>query len=375
MELVGRLAGGVAHDFNNQLTAILGFIDLCLLDASPDCRMRGWLNEIAKAAEHSANITQQLLAFSRKQIIAPKELDINDTVGRMLTMLRRLIGEDIAINWRPGAALWSVKMDPVQITQIMVNLAVNARDAIAGVGTISIETANVTLDLPFCAEHLDATPGNYVRLTCWDTGCGMDPQTQAHIFEPFFTTKDVGKGTGLGLATVYGIVRQNNGCIAVHSEPGKGARFEIYLPQCVVPGGPARAAETLADPPRGDETVLLVEDEESVRRMTCELLKQLGYSVLEAANAEQALRLAAQHPGVIHLLLTDVVMPGMSGRDLAQRLVALRPAIKCLFASGFTADLPSHGVITADDINFLGKPYTRHQLARKVREVLEREAP
>ncbi len=371
MESVGQLAGGVAHDFNNLLMGIMGYTQLCLDEVGPDHPIRGWLDEINKEAERSAHLTHQLLAFARKQTIAPKVLDINSSIESMLKLLRRLIGEDIKVRWTPTSGAWPVKMDPVQIDQILANLAVNARDAIGGVGLISIETGNATLDQPYCSEHVGSEPGDYVLLTVSDTGCGMDRETLGHIFEPFFTTKGVGEGTGLGLATVYGIVKQNNGFINVHSEPGKGTSFKIYLPRFVAPEAVAVAAETPTRPPRGSETVLLVEDEKSIRITTQVFLEDLGYTVLVAEGPEKALLLASEHPGEIHMLVTDVIMPGMSGRDMAQRLMELRPALKCLFISGFTADVIARRGILDDGVNFLAKPFGRDALARKAREVLD----
>jgi signal transduction histidine kinase/ActR/RegA family two-component response regulator len=370
MESVGRLAGGVAHDFNNLLMGIMGYADLCRHEIEPDHPIREWLDEITHEAERSANLTRQLLAFARKQTIAPKVLDINDVIARMLKLLGHLIGEDIAINWRPGADIWPVKMDSSQVDQILTNLAVNARDAIRGVGSIAIETGNATLDQAYCSEHPGSFPGNYAVLTFSDTGCGMDRETLAHVFEPFFTTKGVGKGTGLGLATVYGIVKQNHGFINVYSAPGEGTTFKIHLPRCVAEDAAQAVTSTRTELPRGNETILLTEDEKSVRIATQAFLEDLGYTVLVAKDPDEALRLAAAHPGEIHLLIADVIMPGMSGRDVAQRLSERRPAIRLLFISGFTADVIAQRGILDGGLNFLPKPFTRDQLARKVREVL-----
>jgi len=370
MESVGRLAGGVAHDFNNMLMVIMGNVELSKMKIDAGHPLHKYLDGISKGAQHAATLTRQLLTFARKQIIAPEILNINNAIAEMLKLLPRLIGEDIAVVWRPGAVLGLVKIDPSQIDQILTNMTVNARDAIKGTGTITIETANVTLDSSDCAQLAEVKPGNYVMLTFSDTGCGMDPEARAHIFEPFFTTKDVGKGTGLGMAMVYGIVRQNNGYINVFSEPGQGTQFRIYLPcvlnQSVLPA----TEETPAAGSGGSETILLVEDEESVRVVAHEFLASLGYTVLVAENPEKALRLAAEHPGEIHLLLTDVIMPGMNGRDLSLHLAETRPAIKCLFISGFDANVLSQRGILATGLAFLPKPFTRDKLAGKVREVL-----
>jgi signal transduction histidine kinase len=371
MESVGRLAGGVAHDFNNLLMGILNYAELCRDKVAQDHPIREWLNEITVDAERSAQLTHQLLAFARKQIIAPKVLDLSEAVSGMLKLLRRLIGEDITMKLTAHSDTWPVKIDPVQIDQILANLAVNARDAIGGVGSITIETSNATYDEAYCAAHLGSVPGDYALLTVSDTGCGMGPEMLEHIFEPFFTTKGVGEGTGLGLATVFGIVKQNNGYINVSSEPGKGTTFQIYLPRHVRAETAQAAVAAPAKPPRGTETILMVEDEKSVRLTTHMFLEDLGYTVLVAENPEKALALVAQHPAEIHLLITDVIMPGMSGRDLAQRLSELRPAIKRLFISGFTADVIAERGILADSVNFLSKPFGRDELARKVREVLE----
>ena len=374
MEAVGRLAGGVAHDFNNMLQTILGNAELLLNDAEPDDPRVADLNEIMAAARRSADLTRQLLAFARKQTIAPKVLDLNDTIADMLKMLRRLIGEDIALTWEPAADLGPVKMDPSQLDQILANLTVNARDAIAGVGRVHIGTGNAEFDERYCKTHPDAAPGAYVMLTVSDTGCGMDPETQAHIFEPFFTTKEEGKGTGLGLATVYGIVKQNNGFIGLESEPGKGTTFKIYLPRHAATGEEIGKQARTAPTPTGTETVLLVEDEPSLLRLAHRLLDGLGYTVLAAEGPSQALRLAGEYTGDIHLLLTDVIMPGLSGSDLRNRLSATRPAMKCLFISGYTADVVARRGILREGTHFIQKPFTKTALAVKLRDVLEAKA-
>jgi PAS domain S-box-containing protein len=370
MEAVGRLAGGVAHDFNNLLTGIMNYIELCRDALSPTHPVRSYLDEIASDARRSADLTRQVLAFARRQIVAPKVLDLNDAVAGMLKLLRRLIGEDIDMAWLPGADLWPVLLDPGQFDQILANLCVNARDAVAGVGKVSIATANATLDAGWCAQDPAAVPGDYVRLTVSDDGCGMDRDTVEHIFEPFFTTKESGKGTGLGLATVYGIVEQNRGHIQVRSEPGAGTTFDIYLPrsaEAVVEAAPAELPEAR---PRGHETILVVEDEPSVRVTTRRFLELLGYTVLVAGAPLDALSLAAAHPGPIGLLITDVVMPGMSGPDLARTLAEQRPGTKCLFMSGYSATVIVPRGAPDEGVQFLAKPFSRDALARKVREVL-----
>ncbi|MGZ9189944.1 MAG: PAS domain S-box protein, partial [Nitrospira sp.] len=331
MEAVGRLAGGVAHDFNNMLGVILGFTDLAITKLPADDPVKMYLDEVKSAAQRSADITRQLLAFARKQIIAPKLLDLNDTIASMLKMLRRLIGEDIDLLWKPANDLWPVKMDPAQIDQVLANLMVNARDAIAGVGKITIETGKVEFDERYCEANVGFIPGRYVLLTVSDDGCGMDKETLAQLFEPFFTTKEVGEGTGLGMATIYGIVKQNNGFINVYSEPGLGTAFKIYLPrqepQEAAPEQPRKPAEV----PTGTETVLLVEDEKSLLKFARMLLEELGYTVLAAGSPREAIQLVKEYTNEIHLLMTDVVMPEMSGRDLWIQLNASQPGLKCLF--------------------------------------------
>jgi two-component system, cell cycle sensor histidine kinase and response regulator CckA len=374
MESVGRLAGGVAHDFNNMLSVILGHAELALENLAPDHPVYADLKEIDSAGRRSAGLVRQLLAFARKQVIAPIALDLNETVEGMLKMLRRLIGENIDLVWLSGQRLWPVRMDPSQIDQILANLCVNARDAIDGIGRIAIETRNVTIG----REHIDRSsffvPGDYVLLAVTDDGCGMDPETLSHLFEPFFTKKEVGAGTGLGLATIHGIVHQNNGCIDVDTAPGRGTTFKIYIPRHQA-ASEAFAADGAGQPLNapvsgGDETVLLVEDEPAILEIGKTFLERLGYRVLIAATPEEAIRLARQHTGDIHLLMTDVIMPEMNGRDLAVHVASLYPQIKCLFMSGYTADIiAGHGVLD-DDVHFIQKPFSRAALAAKVREAL-----
>ena len=371
MESVGRLAGGVAHDFNNMLQAILGHAELALDRLAPEQPLHADLLEIQKAARRSADLTRQLLAFARKQTVMPKVLDLNETVEGMLKMLRRLIGEDIELAWRPGGDVWPVKMDPSQIDQILANLCVNARDAIAGAGKITIETGTATLDATRCAPHAGIVPGEYVRLAVRDTGCGMDKATLANIFEPFYTTKGMGEGTGLGLATVYGAVKQNNGLVSVDSAPGQGTTFQIYLPRHVARSAPVQAPGAPAEPiARGQETVLLVEDEPAILETTRSMLEKLGYRVLATPAPEEAIRLAQAHPGQIHLLMTDVVMPGMNGRDLAKSLASLRPDLKQLFMSGYTANVIAHHGVLDEGMHFIQKPFAMRDLAAKLRETL-----
>ncbi len=371
MEAVGRLAGGVAHDFNNMLAVISGHADLALERTAPNSPLRADLLEIQNAAGRSADLTRQLLAFARKQTIAPTVLDLNDTIAGMLKMLRRLIGEDIDLLWKPADSLWPVRMDPAQIDQILANLVVNARDAISGVGKITIETGRATFDEGYCETHADFIPGEYVLLAVSDNGCGMDKVTLAQLFDPFFTTKPLGRGTGLGLATVYGIVKQNQGFINVYSEPGQGTSFKIYLPRYAASEpASARSMPAPAAVSTGTETVLLVEDEEALLKLGKLLLERLGYTVLAASGPGEALQLAEAYPDAIHLLLTDVIMPEMSGRDLWERLRVLRPGLKCLFMSGYTANVIAHHGVLEEGVHFLQKPFPREVLASKLREVL-----
>jgi PAS domain S-box-containing protein len=370
MEAIGRLAGGVAHDFNNKLQTIFGYTDLALKAVGRDHPISPDLNQIREAARHAAELTRQLLAFARKQAISPQVLDLNETIVGMLKMLGRLLGEEINLNWQPGGSLWPVKMDPVQIDQILANLAVNSRDAITGIGRITIETANAELDETYCASNPGSVPGQYVLLAVSDNGAGIDREILPNIFEPFFTTKEQGKGTGLGLATVYGIVKQNNGFINVDSEPGQGTVFKIYLPR-------AKAKMTVVKPspprqnPTGTETVLLVEDEKALLGMARNILDKLGYNVLAAASPKEALRLAEEYDGKIQLLVTDVVLPEMNGRDLCRLLSVLQPDIRCLFMSGYSANIISrHGVLD-EGVHFLQKPFSLDDFAIKLREALE----
>jgi PAS domain S-box-containing protein len=371
MESVGRLAGGVAHDFNNMLGVILGYTEMAREQVPPNDPLSDYLREIFVAARRSADITQQLLAFARKQTIAPRVLDLDDTVEGMLKMLRRLIGEDIDLAWRPEAA-WPVLMDPSQVHQILANLCVNARDAIGGVGKITIETHTVTIDDAYCDAHAGFVPGEFVVLAISDNGCGMDRKTLDNLFEPFFTTKDVSKGTGLGLATVYGIVKQNQGFINVYSELGQGTTFRIYLPahrEAEAQAAPGQAAT--APEARAGETILLVEDEPAILKLTTRMLELLGYAVLTANTPGRAVDLAREYDGEIHLVMTDVVMPGMNGRDLAQRLSSIRPRLRRLFMSGYTANvIAQHGVLD-EGVQFIQKPFGMKDLATRVRQALD----
>jgi CheY-like chemotaxis protein len=373
MESIGSLAAGIAHDFNNLLTAILGYSNFVLEDAAanqlPD-RMRNDLEEVRKAGERAAALTSQLLAFSRKQIIQPRVLNINTVVENVEPMLRRLIGEDVDLTARLASDLGSVSADVGQLEQVIMNLAVNARDAMPAGGKLTVETANIDLDEAYARRHIAVVPGPYVMLAVSDTGIGMSPQVQARIFEPFFTTKPKGRGTGLGLATIYGIVKQNNGNIWVYSEPEKGTTFKVYLPRVdAQPETVTQAVQISAR--RGNEAVLLVEDDERVRTFAKTVLTRNGYAVIEASDGEEALRAAADHPGPLHLLLTDVVMPGMSGRLLAERISEQHPDMKVLYMSGYTDNaIVHHGVLTPG-VAFLQKPFTPTTLARAVREVLD----
>ncbi|MFZ3207411.1 MAG: ATP-binding protein [Geobacteraceae bacterium] len=373
MEAVGLLAGGVAHDYNNMLTVILGYAELALRNLDPAQTLHADLEEIIKAAKRSADITRQLLAFARKQTISPVVVDLNQTVESMLKMLRRLIGEDIDLAWLPEVGLCPVKMDPVQVDQILANLCVNARDAIADGGKVTIETGNAVFDETYCADHAGFVAGEYVLLAVSDDGSGMDKDILDQIFEPFFTSKGVGQGTGLGLSTVYGIVKQNNGFINVYSEPGKGTTFRIYLPRYAGQAVDVQRERAAKIPLSRGETVLVVEDEPAILKMGKMMLEELGYQVLAAGTPGEAISLAEEQTSEIHLLITDVVMPEMNGRDLAVRLQSLYPNIKNLFMSGYTANVMARRGVLDEGMNFIEKPFSMNDLAVKVREALRDE--
>ena len=372
MEAVGRLAGGIAHDFNNLLMVIQGYSDL-LVERLPDGDpLRRNAEQIQMASQRASSLTRQLLAFSRKQMLAPKILNVQSVVAEMEKILRRLIGEDVQLETSSAPDLGLIKADRSQIEQVILNLAVNARDAMPQGGRLTIETANVELDASYSHPPAVLSPGRYVMLAVTDNGCGMDAETQAHVFEPFFTTKEKGKGTGLGLATVYGVVKQSGGYVWVYSEPGRGTSFKIYLPrieETAVPAGRDGKSE-MQIPERGSETILLVEDEKGVRELAREYLASSGYTVIEAEDGHTALELAAMHVGPIHLLLTDVVMPGISGRELAERVSQIRPGIKIIYMSGYTDQAVVHHGILRNDAVLLQKPFTLMTLAGKLREML-----
>jgi len=371
MEAVGRLAGGIAHDFNNLLTAILGSAELALETLPAGSPEREEVDEVRKAALRAADLTRQLLAFSRQQVIAPKVLNPNDVVGGMDKMLRRLLGEDVELRAALASDLGVVKVDPSQLEQVVLNLAVNARDAMPDGGTLTIETQNIELDQQYVQGHLSAQPGPYVMLAVSDTGVGMDAGTQARIFEPFFTTKEKGRGTGLGLATVYGIVKQSGGWIWVYSEPGHGTAFKVYFPRVAAVAAPATASVAPPTSVRGSETILVVEDDETIRNLVLKVLKGNGYTVLAAANGDEAERVAGQHRGRIHLLMTDVVLPGLSGPEVARRLVTTRTDTRVLYLSGYTNDAVLRRGVLEAGVAFLQKPFTPGVLGRKIREVLD----
>jgi two-component system cell cycle sensor histidine kinase/response regulator CckA len=371
LEAVGRLAGGVAHDFNNILTVITGISELLLLDLALDDRRRQDIGDIKQAAERAATLTRQLLAFSRRQMLQPRILDLNTSVRDLEKMLPRLLGEDVNLVVSLAGDLGAVRADPGQLDQVLLNLAVNARDAMPGGGLLTIETANAELDETYAREHAGVTPGRYVALVVTDTGIGMDAQTRSHLFEPFFTTKPEGRGTGLGLSTVHGIVTQSGGTVWVYSEPGRGTTFKIYLPRVEEQAGGGDAARTEAVATGGAETLLLAEDDPGVRHVAEETLKLRGYRVLVAPDGETALAMARAYHGAIHLLVTDLVMPGMTGRELAEVLGVARPGVRVLYMSGYTDDsVVRHGVLT-EGLAYLQKPFTPQALAAKVREVLD----
>ena len=370
LEAVGQLAGGVAHDFNNLLTVIGGYSDLLLRRLPEDSPFRTSAEEIKKASDRAGSLTRQLLAFSRKQILQPKVLDLNGVLSDLDKMLRRLIGEDIDLLTITEPDLGQVKADPGQIEQVVINLCVNARDAMLNGGKLTIQTANVTLTEDYARRHTPCEPGNYVVVAISDNGIGMNAETQKRIFEPFFTTKAIEKGTGLGLSTVYGIVKQSGGNINVYSEVGVGTTFKVYLPRVDEPRDQPLAGSS-GGLPLGSETILLVEDEEQVRSIACEILESIGYQVITAVNGEQAFEIAKGFSGEIHLAITDVVMPQMSGRELIERLAPLRPEMKVLYMSGYTDDaIVRHGLLD-ERLEFIQKPFTADALARKIRSVLK----
>lgn len=371
MESIGRLAGGVAHDFNNMLMVILGFTELAMSAKDVEAGLRGHLEEIRSAALRSAELTRQLLAFARQQAVAPQVLNLNHATENMFNLLERLIGKEIRLTWLPGESLWNVKVDPSQLDQILANLCVNARDAIEGDGEIIIQTGNVSLDAMVNLEDEGAVPGEYVRLSVSDTGCGMDAETLTRIYEPFFTTKRIGKGTGLGLSTVYGIVKQNDGFISVKSAPGQGTTFTIHLPRHARAETCDPDEESLSPLAPGKERILLVDDEKVILEIAQIMLERLGYTVLAAATPGEAIQLAESQSEPIQLLLTDIVMPEMNGRDLTRMLLKRFPGMKHLFMSGFTPDLVSRSDILREGKNFIQKPFGMAELAAKLRYVLD----
>jgi CheY-like chemotaxis protein len=371
MEAVGRLAGGVAHDFNNMLTVILGQLEIALTRVDPSDRLFANLKQIERASQHSADLTRQLLTFARRQAVIPKVLDLNATLSGMLKMLQRLIGEDIELVWRPGYEAWRVKIDPAQVDQILANLCVNARDAIDGVGLVSIETANVTIDEAFCATHPGMVPGRFVSLVVADNGCGIDRETLDHIFEPFFTTKGVGEGTGLGLSTVYAVISRQGGLIDVDTKPGGGTRITVYL---AAPHGPMAQ---LAPAPQlrlgGTETILLAEDDELLRQLAVETLTEAGYRVIAAQDGAEAEALAREHAAALHVAVLDVVMPKRSGRKVSDTIRMIRPELPIVFMSGYTFGALDDMVLAGTSV--LQKPFTRENLLRQVRDALDQVTP
>ena len=373
MESVGRLAGGVAHDFNNLLTVILSCAEVVAAGMREDDPIMEDIRDIRKAGKRAASLTRQLLAFSRRQMIQPQIMDLNELIADLERMLRRLIGADIDMPFTPTPGLWKVEADPGQIEQIIVNITINARDAMPDGGRLTIETANVELDEEYVDYRSMVTPGEYVMIAITDTGCGMDAETMKNVFEPFFTTKETGKGTGLGLSVAYGIVKQHKGNIWVYSEPEKGTVFKIYLPRCLKKSGQeyrSRAPIKIAEL-RGSETVLAVDDDDTILRAVVRMLKQHGYNMLQAANGEEAKVVADEYEGPIHLLLTDVVMPGMSGRETAESVLVGRSEMNLLFMSGYTGNAIAHHGVLDPEVNFISKPFSSDDLARKVRMVLD----
>jgi signal transduction histidine kinase/CheY-like chemotaxis protein len=374
LEVVGQLAGGIAHDFNNLLTAIRGYSELVRRNLGPKDRNRADLDQVVLASDRAVELTRQLLAFSRRQVLQPRIVDPGELVAGVAPMLRRLLGEHIELVTYAAPDLGRVKVDPSQFEQIIVNLAVNARDAMPEGGKLRIETANIELGIGYVASHPGVTPGPYVALIVSDTGSGMSDAVKTHIFEPFFTTKEPGKGTGMGLATVYGIAQQSGGSIYLYSEPGYGTSFKIYLPRVDGAAGAAASLVPTAVTPTGSETILLVEDEEAVRAYAARILSEQGYLVLEASGGAAALALVATHPGPIDLLVTDVVMPGLQGHQLGKQLSDIRPGLRVLYVSGFTESSVVDQGVVGEGIAFLPKPYTVDALGRAVRLVLDKRA-
>jgi two-component system, cell cycle sensor histidine kinase and response regulator CckA len=370
MEAVGRLAGGIAHDFNNLMTVVLGYSEIVLNKAKENAAIVGDVEQIHKAGVRATNLTRQLLAFSRKQVLKPEVINLNDLMGEIEKMLQRLLGEDIDILLKGHPNLGHVMADKGQLEQVLMNLAINARDAMPTGGNLTLETANVDLDEEYAASHDGVVPGPHVMVAVTDSGCGMNEEVRSRLFEPFFTTKGPGKGTGLGLATVFGIVKQSGGNIRVYSEPGKGTTFRIYLPRVEKRADKDRPSSEICKPSKGDEAILLVEDEASVRGVILSMLEGTGYSILSACNGDEALKICKERKGRIDLLLSDVVMPGISGREMATQLAKVHPETKVLFMSGYTDDAIQHHGVLEPGTAFIEKPFSQVKLTRKIREVL-----
>jgi len=371
MEAVGRLAGGIAHDFNNLLTIIKGYAELAEQRTAMQPELRADIQQIENAAERASTLIRQLLAFSRKQVLQPKIIDLNAIVLGLDKLLGRLMGEHIEMVTRCGANVGHVKADPAQVEQVIMNLVVNARDAMPKGGRLTVETVNVELDSTYARDHVSVKPGSYVMLAVSDSGIGMSPETVAHIFEPFYTTKGSGQGTGLGLSTVYGIVKQSGGYIWVYSEPGKGTTFKVYLPRVEAQVEAKPEVVEVGSAGKGSETILLVEDEEAVRELASRILSAKGYSVVAAKSTKEAEQFAEKHGAKIHLLLTDIIMPGTSGRELAKRITARHPRTRVLYMSGYTDNVLAQGGVLEAGLSFLQKPFTPGALVQKVRDVLD----